>query len=156
MTAIMLAAEQGYHNCVQILLSFGANPNLKNEDEYTALLLAAEHGRNETVRTLCIWPGVDIEMSNKFGKNAFIMAAEFGRFESLMILREHGANVNAESKRGMTALFLASLKKHVQIVEYLVAHGANPTNKKGTMQVTWKRVILDLNYSFIFFGFMWL
>jgi ankyrin repeat protein len=126
MTALMLAAEMGHSGSVRLLLSYNADPNLQNADEYTALLLAAEAGHVQVVRDICqflkdkkIPPKEGIDKSNKFGKTPFIMAAEFNRMEVLQTLAEFGADVNARSKRGLTGLQLAAVKKHKDIVEYL-------------------------------------
>lgn len=38
----MIAAQQGFVNCVKLLLEYGANPDLKTADQATALHLAVQ------------------------------------------------------------------------------------------------------------------
>lgn len=52
MTALMLAAEDGYTETANLLLSYGANVNAKNIFGRTALELATMFGRTETANLL--------------------------------------------------------------------------------------------------------
>ncbi len=51
-------------------------------------------------------------------------AAHEGHIDTVKMLLEKGADPNAKSKDGDTALKAASLKGRTQIVELLKAHGA--------------------------------
>jgi ankyrin repeat protein len=46
--ALHLAADKGYYDTVKILLSFGANPNLRDKDNDSALDIAMYHGYQKT------------------------------------------------------------------------------------------------------------
>jgi ankyrin repeat protein len=138
MTALMLAAEAGHADSVQLLLVHKADPNIQNADEYTALLLAAEAGHDEVARIICQFlqesqtkreDGIDKQ--NKFGKTALIMAAEFNKLNVLKVLVSYGANVNHSSKRGQTALKLAAVKRNQDVVEYLCS--LNPNTKGASL-----------------------
>ena len=52
LTALIIAAENGYTEIVKCLLDKGAEPNLKTKFNYTALMLAASHGHTEIVKIL--------------------------------------------------------------------------------------------------------
>lgn len=41
-TPLMIAAQQGFLNCVNLLIEFGADPNLKTTDNVTALHLSVQ------------------------------------------------------------------------------------------------------------------
>lgn len=134
MTALMLAAEMGHLESVKMLLSKGADPNLKNADEYTALVLASEAGYVDVVKAICqhlkaLNPTAEkvegIDIPNKFGKTPLIMAAEFNKIDVLKVLVSYNADINYKSKRGMTGLKLAAVKKNQAIVEYLCHLGAS-------------------------------
>jgi hypothetical protein len=56
-----------------------------------------------------------------------MIAAHLGYLEMAKLLIEKGADVNAECKDGATALKIASLEGHPEVVELLKAHGARET-----------------------------
>lgn len=46
-TPLMIAAQQGFLNCVNLLMEFGADPNLKTTDNVTALHLTVQGNHEE-------------------------------------------------------------------------------------------------------------
>ena len=84
----------------------------------------------------------DIDAENAFGKTALMYAAQYGFMESVKILLEAGADINAQTKKGnlednncwehiciangeRTALMYAVQEGHLDIAKYLVEKGAN-------------------------------
>ena len=67
------------------------------------------------------------------GSTPLIVAATFGRFEAAKLLIEKGANVNARSNDGATALHGAAFFCHTEIVRLLLDKGAevNAKNIRG-------------------------
>lgn len=61
---------------------------------------------------------------------ALVWAAKNGRTETMGLLLERGADVNADPYRG-TALAWAAFKGHLETAEWLLAHGAD-VNRRGT------------------------
>ena len=57
-------------------------------------------------------------------------AARNGHLESVKVLLEASANVNAKSSDGKTALMLAAWNRHLEIVQLLVEKGADYENVK--------------------------
>ncbi|KAE9385780.1 ankyrin, partial [Gymnopus androsaceus JB14] len=53
-----------------------------------------------------------------------MIAAEIGHLDVVSVLIEEGANVNAQSEDGSTALRQASQEGHLEIVKLLLNHGA--------------------------------
>ncbi|XP_022257175.1 ankyrin repeat and SOCS box protein 3-like isoform X2 [Limulus polyphemus] len=51
-TPLMIAAQQGFTDCVELLQSYGANPNLRTVDNVTALHLAVQGNHVESVKLL--------------------------------------------------------------------------------------------------------
>jgi len=68
-----------------------------------------------------------------FGKKDLIHAAEKGDTETVKMLLNKGADVNAKDKDGETALMYAAQKGHTEIVEILLINGAdiNAKDKDG-------------------------
>ena len=51
-TALMMAAMNGYHEVVEVLVQNGAGLNIRNKSGFTALMLAAQKGHAQVVRRL--------------------------------------------------------------------------------------------------------
>ena len=92
----------------------------------------------------------DIDAENAFGKTALMYAAQYGFMDSVKILLEAGADINAQTKTGnlednncwdniciangeRTALMYAVQEGHLDIAKYLVEKGAdiNLKDSKG-------------------------
>ena len=112
-TALMLAAQRGNSILVRALLDRGADINPRNIHNMTALYAAAGWGNAEVVRLL-----LDAESevdARGDGGHSFederrtpLMAAVLrARNETVGLLLQRGADVNAQSASGMTALKLA-------------------------------------------------
>jgi ankyrin repeat protein len=159
MTALMFAAEYGhvaivekllkhdYKNLLDPQLRFQREPvdvNMSNNDQYTALILAAARGHTEVVRLIANAPDTQVGKKNKYGVNALMAAAKKGSLECVKILcqwTEKGEKgfafrVDDVSYRGRTALMLASREGHIDIVRYLCekAH-ANAAKVSGSKSV---------------------
>ena len=65
-------------------------------------------------------------------------AARDGRFHLAKALLEAGARVNWADDEHVTPLILAALKGHAEIVDLLLAHGADPTKLDQ-----WNRTAFD-------------
>lgn len=60
-------------------------------------------------------------------KTALITAVSFGRIETVKLLLNGGANVNAQDQKGTTALHSAAYRGNKDIVEILLNNGADPS-----------------------------
>jgi ankyrin repeat protein len=91
-----------------VMIAAGANVNEVNEEGKTALMLAAETGSLEIVRTL-IDAGATIDARDKQGRTA-LMWALFNRekkLERVQLLLRAGADTGAKDNRGYTASMIA-------------------------------------------------
>lgn len=112
-TPLMAASEEGQEQVVQYLLSAGAEVNAKNKQGWTALSFAARENQPETIRLLlakkadlearCIYRSMSsYGNTNKpttivlyEGSTPLMVAIEENAVESIKVLLENGANVNA-------------------------------------------------------------
>lgn len=100
----------------------------KNEDSWTALIIAAYRGNVELVKEL-IAAGAKLEEKNNYGWTAFMLAAQAGRAEVVTLLIAAGTKFDKKEKDGRTALMAAAYKGHVEVVKLLIAAGAKLEEK---------------------------
>ena len=103
-TALMRAAYSADLELVQLLLEYGAEPDVRSGDNETPLLAAAGHG------------GIDGYSQGK-------PFAE--RLEVIRLLVDLGADVNWADDAGITPLMVAANMGDVAIIQYLVDQGAD-------------------------------
>jgi ankyrin repeat protein len=171
-TALMLAATEGHLDAVQLLVANGAAINSKNRYGHTALMMAIERG-NDNVATWLVQQPVErqtklqeddsqtgqhqLEIINKYKKNAVLVAAEFSENSGGKIIRwllteyltlnsENKIHVknalNEEAKNGRTPIFYACKSKgkdklSAEIVQLMVDCGADARKiaKLGDVEV---------------------
>jgi len=66
------------------------------------------------------------QLSPERAGELFVFAAKTGDFETLKALQKRGVEVNARAEDGTTALRQAAAAGRTEIVEFLLAHGADP------------------------------
>ena len=115
MTPFMLAAAAGDVPAMRVLLAGGADPNIRNAEMVTPLMVSAGMGRF-----------VD-----------FLEGEEQLCLEAIKLELELGADVNAATGRGQTALHAAAHSGVNTILQYLVDHGANLNAKDILGQTPW-------------------
>lgn len=116
------------------LLALGVRPDLpRKEDNKTNLMFCAEKDMSIFAEILlCNYCNPNI--MNERGENTFWVAASLGHFETAIILRNHGADMNSRSSLGMTLLHVAYAERIAQqeLFDFLLEAGASP-NTKNTM-----------------------
>lgn len=106
-------------------------------DKYGKPILNAEDGKGDTPLTVSIrkrhdWvyfflaEGADPNVTGPDGDTPLIVAARVGFTGAAEQLLKRKAAVDAENKRGETALIVAVQARQVPIVKLLLEHGANP------------------------------
>lgn len=136
--------------------------------EYAAkvgLGVSIEHGRKEHVAFLLdqgLKPETTVIIRKKISPvssatlevvaPALILAAEYGQVEIIALLLSHGADLNAVSSDGLTALSCSVLKGFRQIIELLLSTGACPNFYTRTIQHRPTEVYSD--YDFLVTNFL--
>lgn len=100
--------------------------NEKGFENRTALHFAAKYGYAETAK-LFIENGADVDVQDEDGKTALHLATEYyGDLETVKTLIAAGADVNKEDKNDNTPLYYAIEESKADVVNALIAAGADP------------------------------
>ncbi len=129
-SALTLSVNGGHIECTKILLKYGAT------DKDKALGSALWGGRRDIAALLKEYGADATTVTNRadrHGRTDLMGAAEEGRADTVRLLIEFGADVNARDEAGQTALMEAALMDGAEIVQLLLAAGADAgaTNHEG-------------------------
>ncbi|MBV8890071.1 MAG: ankyrin repeat domain-containing protein [Alphaproteobacteria bacterium] len=125
------AAAQNDAALVQRLVGTGENPNQTDENERTALHIAAINGNLQIVAIL-IKAHAKLDIKDKLGNTPLHYAAERNQVETAQLLLDVGAAVDPENRDGRTPLMLAASRGNIEVVQALLAKGANPSKPDFT------------------------
>ena len=139
-------------------IRFKFNHTLNVQRGYSALLFAAENGR-EPLFTKLLEHYADIHLVTSDGWNALMCLCFRSSFPKgshglhmIQAIVHKGISVNTINNDGNTALMLAASNDHVEIVKFLLESGAD-VNVVNKVQVG-----IDSKFGFIFdsrFNFFW-
>jgi hypothetical protein len=134
-TALMLAASRGNTGMVSTLLEAAADVNVQDRDGWTAIMYAARAGEIRSVRRLS---DTDANLQSRLGWTPLTLAALGGYTAVARSLVRAGADVNAHSHAGLTALVRAAQNDDVEMIEYLLVAGSEPeTLADGRTALQW-------------------
>jgi ankyrin repeat protein len=140
LTALALAYRMGQRDVVHLLLQAGASPNVSidspdapaEEAGVTPLFHAASTG-DVSMLQLLAKHGADLNAWKSDGLTPLMGAAFRGQAEAVRALVEAGAKMNlihgADPARPFSALDLAEVRGHQEIVDFLKARGAVSTTR---------------------------
>ncbi|WP_028694677.1 ankyrin repeat domain-containing protein [Pseudomonas cremoricolorata] len=121
-------ARAGDAQMLDRLISSGLPVDLRNGKGDTLLMLASYHGHFEAVQVL-LRHGADPLIANDNNQLPIAGAAFKGDLPMIRLLVENGVPVDAAAQDGRTALMLAAMFNRGEILEYLLAEGADPTHR---------------------------
>jgi len=136
-TGLMIAAWRGDIPMMELLLARGADVNKANALGERALMHAAWRGHADAVKWLQA-KGARID-SDPMQWSALHYAAFAGHGKVAILLLDLGANIDARSTNGSSALMMAVYEGHEQLVRQLLARGADRSlkNDRGDGAVEW-------------------
>lgn len=128
-TPLMTASLKGQMDSVRFLLDRGADLHAVNAEGKSAIHYAAMRGGAETVRLL-VRLGADVNAADTFGNFTplHLASAHCNReivLETCAALLTAGADVDARSKWGTTALWSAAISGRGDLVDFLLRRGAD-------------------------------
>ena len=127
--ALEIAASEGItrvlSSLVQSLIEDGDNINMETKDGKTALMLAAAEGNRDAVMAL-IRHGANVnKKEKKYGFSALLYAVWRGDVDTVQALIESGADVNVKDIDEASALDIAIVREHAEVVKILKKAGAH-------------------------------
>jgi ankyrin repeat protein len=117
-TPLMEAVLGGHKEMVNWLLRQGADPRLKDQEGYSALMLAVREGQAGPVQELAPYHREALD-------SGLLLAAMLGRTEVIDTLTNYGASVYTRMEDGRTPLMLAVEGGHFEAVELLLDLGSS-------------------------------
>ncbi len=105
---IHVAAEMGHLDCIELLLDHGSPLDRKNEDEQTALHLAAAHGRTDVVEKLLEVDRNAIMNEDEDSNTPLHLASMNKRSRTAEVLLKFGADVQSRNAKKWTPLDCAA------------------------------------------------
>jgi ankyrin repeat protein len=128
-TPLFWAAKKGHLEIVELLLSKGVSIN-KSSFGITPLEIAARGGHSDIVKLL----------QKKSATSLFLNAAEGGILWLIKdLVAENKVEINDINNYKSTALHKAAYSNQIEVVKFLVLHGAflNPQDKGGATPLYW-------------------
>lgn len=120
-------AQEGDTNKVKLLLIGGVNPNEPYTNSKKQIVYALHNtsavGKAEVLELL-LTHGANINLQNKDGETALIVAIKNKQTQAVKYLIEKGADVNLRTKDNINALYIAEKAKNTEAVELLRKAGA--------------------------------
>ena len=121
--SLFSAVEKDDEQSVAKLLKRGVDVDLRDENEYTALLLASETGATKSVGTL-LKAGADCDARDSYGRSA-VYAAAGGKDEAVAKLLEAGASPRNADRDGRGPFWAACATRDTKIAARLLQAGAD-------------------------------
>ena len=130
-TALMMAAQYGNVESLQLLLEHDAYINMQDINGMTALIHAADRRCYDCVKVL-IDSKADLDITDNFDNDALLKSLiqesdiDWDRHGTLsLLLIKAGCSINQENKHGNTPLHIAVQCHKIDVINELIARGAN-------------------------------
>ena len=136
MTVLQWAATHRLDMSVQKPPDKGASADLKDEDGFRTLILAAKQGHAEIARVLAAH-GADLDVRDCTHETSLVKAVQKGYSEIVQILFEDGDPVDVADNGDQTALHHAAIMGNNYLIHLLLKAGADPNALSISGQSPW-------------------
>ena len=122
---LLWATANNHLNTAQLLLEWGADPNVQDRNGDTALILATRQNQLPFVEFLLGWEGIDINLPNHQGHTPLMNSVANNNLKLTIALLDAGADPNAQDNMRQTALSGAAYYSNLEAMILLLAKGAD-------------------------------
>ncbi len=122
------AAEADDLKAFQLFLTAGFDVNTPNSDGVSALMVGAQNGRANTVKSLIEHHG-NVDYQGKNQLTALMLAAQANRLDVVKLLLQANANPNLQDASGWTALMKAVYRGNTECVRLIADRSREGVNK---------------------------
>ncbi|XP_066228535.1 transient receptor potential cation channel subfamily A member 1 [Saccopteryx leptura] len=122
-TPMHWAAERNQVESVKLLLSKGANPNLRNSNMMAPLHLAVQRMHNNVVKVLLEHSRTDVNLEGENGNTAVMIACSKDNSEALQLLLNNGAKPCKSNKWGCFPIHQAAFSGAKKCMEIILKFG---------------------------------
>ncbi len=129
-TPLHIAANLGWPEEAEFLLSKGDDVNAKSKNGTTPLLCAL-YGNNQQMAELLLAHGAEVNITNTEGESPLLRAARNANTELAQVLLSWKANINVRDQNGRTPLHIAAQYGYRDLAELLINNNAD-VNAKDT------------------------
>ena len=136
-TGLMLVSENGYFQIAKLLLLKGADPNITDDTQQTALYCSIANG-HLNITVLLLENNANPNASDHKHVTLLMLASAEGHYDIVKLLLDKGADANVSNNDGWTCNMYASFYGHKDIVKFYIDYNVdlNATNKLNLTALT--------------------
>ncbi|XP_039463107.1 ankyrin repeat domain-containing protein 24 isoform X1 [Oreochromis aureus] len=123
-SAFHLSVSRGRLDCLEVIISHGADISVTDGAGFSALHLAAKNGQSECLKRL-LQERMAVDCTDSIGRTPLHLAAVSGCMSCTETLWDFKANLDAQDTDGATPLLLAAQMSRVELCVFLLGRGAN-------------------------------
>lgn len=124
-TALMSASRRNFTAKMSILLEQGADPMVRTKFGEDAFILAVQNGSIEAATLLASSDASLLNKTTANGTTPLMTAVESENPNLVRFLLDYGASIDAQDKRGYTALMYINQMGSIEAIGILIEYGAN-------------------------------
>ncbi|KAM4688925.1 transient receptor potential cation channel subfamily A member 1 [Discoglossus pictus] len=122
-TPLQWAVHKNQINCVKLLLSRGADPNILNMYRLSALHIAIQLHYNTIVEELILHSTTNINLEGDLGNTPIMQACYKDNPEALLMLCNHGAKLCKRNKLGCFPIHMTAFSGSIKCMDIVLKKG---------------------------------
>ncbi|XP_034035688.1 ankyrin repeat domain-containing protein 24 [Thalassophryne amazonica] len=123
-SALHVCASRGRPDCLEIIISHGADLSVTDGSGLTALHIAAKNGQSECLKRL-LQERLAVDCTDNIGRTPMHHAAVSGCLSCTETLWDFKANLDVQDGDGASPLILAAQMSRAELCVFLLGRGAN-------------------------------